>query len=238
MAPMKATGTHSSKTPTALPYRAAMTSDLPDLGFVYRYRPAMGDGSETPTRTLLLLHGAGGDETSLSAVGELVGPEVALLSPRGQEDENGPRYFRRIDPGVPREEDLQPRIDQLARFISDACDAFDLDPSLIWVFGYSNGATAATALALSHPQAVAGGVLLAARPPFRQHGRVLDGKGFFCGQGRDDEQVSSADYEDVVELLVTAGAEIELHWYEGGHELSDDRIKDTTTWLQRQMAKT
>lgn len=217
-----------------------MTSELPegppDLGFEYRYRPPGADGPET-RKTLLLLHGAGGDETSLWALGEMVGPDVALLSPRGNEEEDGPRYFRHIEPGVPKEEDLQPRIDELARFVSGACDAFDLDPASIWVFGYSNGATAATALALRHPDAIAGGVILAARPPFPHHGRVLDGKGFFCGHGRADDQVSSADYEDVIELLVTAGAEVELHWYEGGHELAEDRIKDAVTWLQRQLAK-
>lgn len=214
-----------------------MTPDLPDLGFVYRYRPPTGDGFESPKRTVLLLHGAGGDEASMWAVGERVGLDVALLSPRGKEDDNGPRYFPRTDSNNPSGDEIQRRIDELARFVSDACKAFDLDPEAIWVFGYSNGATAAAALALSHPDAVAGGVLLAARPPFRHHGRVLDGKAFFCGHGRADDQVSSADYEDVVELLVTAGAEIELHWYEGGHELDEERITEAVTWLQRQMAK-
>ncbi|MEO7836630.1 MAG: hypothetical protein ABIS21_03185, partial [Acidimicrobiales bacterium] len=61
------------------------------------------------------------------------------------------------------------------------------------------------------------------------------GKSFFCGHGRADEQVSPADYEDVVELLVTAGAEIELHWYDSGHELTDEQVKDSVAWLQRRM---
>lgn len=214
-----------------------MTLELPDLGFVYRYRPPTTDEPESPKRAVLLLHGAGGDENSMWDVGERFGPEVALISPRGKEDDNGPRYFPRTEPNDPSGDEIQPRVDELSRFVSDACDAFDLDPEAIWVFGYSNGATAAAALALSHPDAVAGGVILAARPPFRHNGRVLDGKGFFCGHGRADDQVSSADYEDVVELLVTAGAEIELHWYEGGHELAEERIAEAVAWLQRQMAK-
>ncbi|PLS75573.1 MAG: phospholipase [Actinobacteria bacterium] len=213
-----------------------MTPELPDLGLEYRYRPA-SDGTEGAPKTVLLLHGAGGDESSLLPVGEAVGTHVALLSPRGNVEENGPRYFRRVEPGVPDVEDLHARVDELAQFVARACDAFDLDAAAVWVFGYSNGATTAAALALDHPDVLAGGVLLAARAPFRHHGRVLDGKAFFCGHGRSDDQVSVADYEDVVELLVTAGAEIELHWYDGGHELTDEQVQEATAWLQRQMQK-
>lgn len=212
-----------------------MTSRHPDLGFQYRYRPPEGEGEARST--LLLLHGAGGDENSLWPVGESFPPEVALLSPRGRVEEDGPRYFRRSAPGVPDSEDLDSRVQELAGFVAGSCAAFDLDPARLWVFGYSNGATTAAALAVRHPDVLAGGVLLASRCPFRHHGRVLEGKGFFCGHGRDDDQVSAADYEDVVELLVTAGAEIELHWYDSGHELTDEQVKESTAWLLRQMEK-
>ncbi len=211
-----------------------MTSELPDLGFEYRYRaPAEGAGG----KTLLLLHGAGGDENSLWSVVDAVGAEVAVLSPRGKVDEDGPRYFRRIEPGVPDVEDLHAQVDELAGFVAGACEAFDLDPAGVWVFGYSNGATTAAALALDRPEVLAGGVLLAATAPFAHHGRVLDGKSLFCGHGRADERVSVADFEDVVELLVTAGAEVELHWYDSGHELTDEQVKGAGEWLQRRMAK-
>lgn len=213
-----------------------MTSELVDLGFQYRHRPP-SVGPDRAPHTLLLLHGAGGDESSLWAVGESLGPEVALLAPRGKVDEDGTRYFRRLEAGVPDVEDLHARVGELVEFVSGACSAFDLDPAAVWVFGYSNGATTAAALALDHPDVLAGGVLLAARPPFRHHGKVLEAKSFFCGHGRLDEQVSTADYEDVVELMVTAGAEVVLHWYESGHELTDEQVKESTAWLLRQMDK-
>lgn len=185
----------------------------------------------------MLLHGAEGDESSLWSVGEAFPPDVAVLSPRGQVDEDGPRFFRSSAPGVPDADDLEARIEELAGFVTAASTTFDLDPARAWVFGYSNGATTAAALAVRHPEMLAGGVLLASRCPFRSHGRVLEAKPFFCGHGRDDKLVSTADYEDVVELLVTAGAEIELHWYDSGHELTDEKIKESTAWLRRQMAK-
>lgn len=214
----------------------SVTSEQVEFGFKYRYRPASG-GDERPNDTLLLLHGAGGDESSLWQVGEAFPADVAILSPRGNVEEDGPRYFRRTAPTVPDAEDLEARVEELAGFVAGACAAFDLAPDRVWVFGYSNGATTAAALAVRYPDVLAGGVLLASRCPFRHHGRVLDAKPFFCGHGRADDQVRTAEYEDVVELLVTAGAEIELHWYDSGHQLTDEQVKESTAWLLRQMEK-
>ena len=214
-----------------------MSADLPELGFRYRYRPAP-EGTDRPGHTMLLLHGAGGDEDSLWSVGERVAPGGALLSPRGKVEEDGPRFFRRASPGVIDIEDLHACAGELAAFVAEACNAFELDPGAVWVLGFSNGATAATALAVDHPETLAGGVVLAGMAPFRSHGRILDGKKFFCGHGRSDELVTTADYEDVVELLVSSGAEVELHWYDSGHEISAVEVTDVAAWLQRQLEAT
>lgn len=77
-----------------------------DLGFIHRFRPARAEGQPV----LLLLHGTGGDETSLLPLGVELAPEAALLSPRGKVPENGmPRYFRRLAEGVFDLDDLRAR---------------------------------------------------------------------------------------------------------------------------------
>ena len=59
-------------------------------GFVHTFVPASGDA-----RTLLLLHGTGGNEHDLVPLGQALAPGAGLLSPRGQILENGmPRFFR------------------------------------------------------------------------------------------------------------------------------------------------
>ncbi len=64
---------------------------------------------------------------------------------------------------------------------------------------------------------------------------MIGPKPFFCAHGRTDPVVSVDEYEELVELLVAAGAEVELHWYDRGHEISEQEIRDARQWLSKQL---
>ena len=100
-------------------------------------------------RTLLLLHGTGGNENDLLPLGLAVDPEAARISPRGKVLENGmPRFFRRLAEGIFDEKDLVRRTHELADFIAEASRAYGFDPRQVVAVGYSNGANIAGALLL------------------------------------------------------------------------------------------
>ena len=118
-------------------------------------------------RTLLLLHGTGGNEHDLLSLGRNLDPEASLLSPRGKILENGlPRFFRRLAEGVFDEEDLIHRSNELADFIAETVTSYSLDSGRIYAVGYSNGANIAASLLLLRPGVLTGAALLAA-PRFR-----------------------------------------------------------------------
>ena len=90
------------------------------LQFVHEFVPGNSE------RTLLLLHGTGGNERDLISLGRHLDPEAALLSPRGKVLENGmPRFFRRLAEGVFDLEDLQRRTYELGDFIIAATKTTD-----------------------------------------------------------------------------------------------------------------
>ena len=77
------------------------------------------------SRTLLLLHGTGGNERDLIPLGRELDPNASLLSPRGKVLENGmPRFFRRLAEGVFDLEDLKSRTHELADFVSAAAQHY------------------------------------------------------------------------------------------------------------------
>src|SRR5437762_23639 len=112
-------------------------------------------------RTLLLLHGTGGNERDLIRLGRELDPSASLLSPRGQVLENGmPRFFQRLAEGVFDEQDLIRRTHELADFIEQAAVHYGFDPQKAVAVGYSNGANIAGALLLLRPGAIRGAALL------------------------------------------------------------------------------
>src|SRR6266702_8211555 len=110
----------------------------PQPDFIHEFIP--GDSP----RTLLLLHGTGGNERDLIPLGRELDAKAALLSPRGKVLENGmPRFFRRLAEGVFDLEDLKYRTNELADFVAAAVRHYKLAAKHIVGVGFSNGANIA-----------------------------------------------------------------------------------------------
>jgi phospholipase/carboxylesterase len=225
-------------------------ADLPDLGVPYRFEPA-GDGDDPTSRlTMLLLHEVGGDENSLVDTARRVAPAAAVLSPRGALEAEGGGYRHLPPPPVeeegtvhdpdlptPHEQAIHDRTPELAAFLTAATEALGFDGDNVCVLGFSEGATAATALFFDHPALIRAAIILSGREPFRApRGRILDKKQIFCATGRNDESVTIDDYEELVEGIVTAGADVELHWYDAGHEICDQELEHAATWVGKHLA--
>ncbi|HEY6071064.1 MAG TPA: hypothetical protein VIU85_06800, partial [Chthoniobacterales bacterium] len=94
----------------------------PQPDFIHEFVPGKSD------RTLLLLHGTGGNERDLIPLGRELDPNASLLGPRGKTLENGrPRFFRRLAEGVFDLEDLRKRTDELADFVISAAKHYEID---------------------------------------------------------------------------------------------------------------
>src|SRR5260370_6129170 len=125
------------------------------LDFVHQFVPG------SSSRTLLLLHGTGGNENDLISLGRALDSDANLLSPRGKVLENGmPRFFRRLAEGIFDEEDLIRRTHELADFIEQASTKYGLNRQNLLAVGYSNGANIAGSLLLLRAGTLAGAVLL------------------------------------------------------------------------------
>jgi phospholipase/carboxylesterase len=199
----------------------------PDLGFVHRYET----GSELTT--LLLLHGTGGDENDLLALGRLVAPGAGLLSPRGRVLEHGmPRFFRRLGPGVFDVEDLTAQAHDLAGFVEGAARDYKFRLDRTIAVGYSNGANIAAAILFLRPGLISAAALLHAMVPFAPEKLPdLRSTEVLVTAGRHDPMVPADEAERLAVLLREAGANVVLEWQSGGHELGRDEVATVQKWL-------
>jgi phospholipase/carboxylesterase len=128
--------------------------------FIHEFLPGSSE------RTLLLLHGTGGNERDLIPLGRELGPNASLLSPRGKVLENGmPRFFRRLAEGVFDLEDLKRRTYELADFVIAAAERYNIERQNIAAVGYSNGANIAASMLILRPEILSGAILFRAMVP-------------------------------------------------------------------------
>jgi predicted esterase len=184
-------------------------------------------------RTLLLLHGTGGNEQDLIPLGRELDPDSALLSPRGRVLENGmPRFFRRLAEGVFDIEDLKLRTHELADFIDAAAQEHQLNSQKIVAVGYSNGANIAASLLLLRPEVLHAAILLRPMVPLVPDTLPdLSHVAVNIAAGNHDPIVTVAATERLVTLLRNAGANVTVNFANAGHGLTNVEIEAATRWL-------
>ncbi len=197
--------------------------------FIHEFVPGSSN------RTLLLLHGTGGNERDLIPLGRELDPNAALLSPRGKVLENGmPRFFRRLAEGVFDLEDLQKRTHELADFVAAAADRYDIDNKNIIAVGYSNGANIAASVLLLRPETFADAILLRAMVPLEPEKLPrLANTHVWIGAGNHDPIIPTSETQRLVELLRTAGADVTVRFLNAGHALTAADISLAHDWLHK-----
>lgn len=206
------------------------------LAFTHVHVPP-GDPDET--RTVLLLHGTGGNERDLLELGASVAPGARLLGVRGQVLEAGmPRFFRRLAEGVFDEADLVRRAADLAAFVPAAANVYGFDVSKVVALGYSNGANIAAAILLLHPNVLSAAVLLRSMVPLEPSLLpTLPATPVLIAEGQLDPIVPRANALRLAALLGEAGASVTLHWEQAGHGLTSADVEAARAWLSVERAE-
>lgn len=199
------------------------------FGFRHVFVPAAPGLEDAPP--LLLLHGTGGDERDLLPVAAQLAPGRAVLSPRGNVDENGmPRFFRRLAEGVFDEADLRAQTQALADFITQARDAYGIAAPV--AVGFSNGANIAASLLWSAPDNLAAAALWRVMRPLPEApSSALAGKPVLILAGASDPLIPAAQSQALAQALEAAGACVSLEILPTGHGLTASDLAITQRFL-------
>src|SRR6476469_8372092 len=201
----------------------------PQPDFIHDFVPGSSN------RTLLLLHGTGGNERDLIALGRELDPNAALLSPRGKVLENGmPRFFRRFAEGVFDLEDLKYRTNELADFVTAAAQHYGFSSDQLVAVGYSNGANIAASMLLLRPEIMDRAILFRAMVPLIPDTLPdLSSVRVWIGSGDQDPIIPPSEVQRLVELLRGAGADVTIRFFNAGHGLTNDDVITARDWLEK-----
>jgi phospholipase/carboxylesterase len=201
----------------------------PQPDFIHEFVPG------TSKRTLLLLHGTGGNERDLVPLGRELDPNAALLSPRGKVLENGmPRFFRRLAEGVFDLEDLKHRANELTDFVAAAAQHYGFATDQLVAVGYSNGANIAASMLLLRPEIMHRAILFRAMVPLiPDTSPDLSSVHVWIGAGNQDPIIPPSEVQRLVELLRHAGADVTIRFFNAGHGLTNDDVVTARDWLEK-----
>ena len=186
-------------------------------------------------RTLLLLHGTGGNERDLIPLGRELDSDASLLSPRGKILENGmPRFFRRLAEGVFDLEDLKTRTLELADFVIASVRHYKLAANHIVGVGYSNGANIAASMLLLRPEIMHAAILFRAMVPLIPETLPdLSSVRVWISAGDQDPIIPASEAKRLAELLRSAGADVTIRFAKAAHGLTSDDVTTARDWLEK-----
>ena len=200
----------------------------PQPDFIHEFVPGASD------RTLLLLHGTGGNEHDLIPLGRELDPNAALLSPRGKILENGmPRFFRRLAEGVFDVEDLKQRTNELADFVAAAVWQYRLAADRVVAVGYSNGANIATSMLLLRPEILRAAILFRTMVPLVPDNLPdLSSVRVWIGAGDQDPIIPASETQRLATLFRRGGADVTIRFAHATHGLTNAEVKMARLWLE------
>jgi len=199
--------------------------------FLYRfYRP------ENPTgKTVILLHGSGGDETSLVPLASKIWPNAVLLGVRGRVLQEGrTRWYRSITPVKFDQKDVRSEADAFVVFLTKLANSHDLDLSRATFVGYSNGANLLAATMLLHPDMVKRAVLMRPMPVLDKTPTANLSKANVLTIAGAEDEIYAPYAPALSAILRTSGARVESRTVPTGHLLGDEDVHIVNEWLAEQ----
>ncbi len=198
-----------------------------DLPFIHRiHMPEDWDGT-----TLVLMHGTGGNETTMLAFGRRVAPNAMLIGVRGRSNDEGyPRFFRRFSQTSFDQNDITAEGEAFAAFVGDIGPAYGADPARTVFLGYSNGGNMIGAVMQLYPGVIRKAVLLRSMNCLEADPRPdLSGTQVLSLSATDDFYGHLAS--EIEERLRKAGATVTAKVLNANHGLGAEDEVIVREWL-------
>ncbi len=190
---------------------------------------------------LIMLHGVGSNERDLFGLAAQLDTRFLTLSVRAplrMGADNFGWYLVDWSSGTPQYDPAQVAESQhiLRQFIADAVPAYGADAARVYLMGFSQGAIMSASLTLTHPDLVAGAVLMSGRTlpeavAARADDAALAGTPIFIAHGTADTVLPVSDGRRSRDIFSALPVDVTYREYPMAHTISPQSLADIAAWL-------
>ena len=189
---------------------------------------------------LILLHGRGANEDDLLSLSGYLDERLFVVSARAPfEFQRGGGYtwYDILEIGRPEPKMFADSYNKLLSFIEDVRKKYPVDPSKVFLCGFSMGTMMSYAVALTRPAEIAGVIANSGYIPEETNLKFdwpgVKGKPFFVAHGTYDPTIPVMFSRRAKALLQEAQAAVWYKEYDMGHQINEESLNDMTHWLSR-----
>jgi phospholipase/carboxylesterase len=188
--------------------------------------------------TIVFLHGRGADELDLLGLSEYFDERFLFISPRAPfpfQFGGGHTWYDLVEIGTPEPKMLEQSYAKLMQFLDDIVTGYGVNPSRLFLCGFSMGTVMSYAAVLTHPSRCAG---VMANSGYIPEGTALTlqwqqiaGKPFFVAHGQHDPVIPVSFGHRAKQLLTEANAKVSYHEYQMAHQISEEQLGHMIHWI-------
>lgn len=211
---------------------------------IYKVNLPAKKSDKTPV--MIMLHGYGSNEADLFDISKSLDERFITFSLRGPFaiPVEGYSWFS-LD-FLPQKQfkynykELKESKSKIFSFISNACKAYKLDSTQIFIMGYSQGAIMSYDLAFSKPEKIKGvialsGYILPESKQLKTDAGKLMNVNFFIGHGDMDQVVDYKAAEEANKYLTEKKLKVEFKTYQMPHAINGKELNDIKAWLKKNL---
>jgi phospholipase/carboxylesterase len=191
---------------------------------------------------LVLLHGRGADEEDLAGLADELDGRFLVVSPRAPypfDFGGGFTWYEFVAGGTPDPVMLRSSYDRLLQFLRDAVAGLPVDPTRVYLFGFSMGTVMSHAVALTQPGFIRG---VAANSGYVPENTFLQFRWdaladleVLITHGTMDPVIPVQMGHRARDLYAASTARSTYREYPMGHQISQESLDDAAGWLTRSL---
>ena len=225
----------ANKTPDKGIFMQKNNDDRADIVRLDNFRYRIDRAANPSGEVIILLHGSGGDETTLFSFARPIWPQATLVGIRGRIVQNGEtRWFKKITPTKFDQKDAVDEAEAFVKFLTDLGEEDQYDLSRATFVGYSNGANLLAVIMMRHPELVRRAVLLRSMPVLDTYPHTnLSKTNALIISGKKDSLYSP--FQPALSAMLTEnGAKVDTEIVDSDHMIGEKDREMIVKWLGNQ----